>query len=130
VKRTYPAAGRVPDIDGTLLVRISRSQPRISVAASRHTRSGIGSYLVTGRRHAFALPIAERLGFYDKLVVNAARTAAITRSYTGETFHRDLLPACDSEAGSPKECSIRGNLGNHIRSGAKGALFLEAHRAS
>jgi hydroxymethylpyrimidine pyrophosphatase-like HAD family hydrolase len=45
--------------------------------------------LVTGRRHAFALPIAQQLGF-DLWLISS--NGAITRSLAGETFHRDLLP--------------------------------------
>jgi Cof subfamily protein (haloacid dehalogenase superfamily) len=45
--------------------------------------------LVTGRRHTFALPIAQQLGF-DLWLISS--NGAITRSLAGETFHRDLLP--------------------------------------
>ena len=45
--------------------------------------------LGTGRRHDFALPIAQSLGF-DLWMMSS--NGAVTRSTRGETFHRDLLP--------------------------------------
>jgi len=50
---------------------------------------GIEVILVTGRRHTFALPIAQQLGF-DLWLISS--NGAVTRSLAGETFHRDLLP--------------------------------------
>jgi Cof subfamily protein (haloacid dehalogenase superfamily) len=50
---------------------------------------GIEIILVTGRRHTFALPIAQQLGF-DLWLISS--NGAVTRSLAGETFHRDLLP--------------------------------------
>jgi Cof subfamily protein (haloacid dehalogenase superfamily) len=77
------------DIDGTLL----DSQYQISaanLAALRRAHGmGVEVALVTGRRHAFALPIAEMLGF-DLWLISS--NGAVTRSTGGETFHRDLLP--------------------------------------
>lgn len=77
------------DIDGTLLnpqFQISEAD----LAALRHAHAqGIEVILVTGRRHAFALPIAQQLGFELWLI---SSNGAITRSLAGETFHRDLLP--------------------------------------
>jgi Cof subfamily protein (haloacid dehalogenase superfamily) len=77
------------DIDGTLLnpqFEISNSD----LAALRNAHAqGIEVILVTGRRHAFALPIAKRLGFDLWLI---CCNGAVTRSLTGETFHRDMLP--------------------------------------
>jgi hypothetical protein len=77
------------DIDGTLLnpqFQISE----LDLAALRQAHAlGIEVILVTGRRHAFALPIARQLGF-DLWLISS--NGAITRSLAGETFHRDLLP--------------------------------------
>lgn len=77
------------DIDGTLL----NSQFQIAerdLAALRHVHAaGAEIILCTGRRHTFALPIVGLLGFD---VWMATSNGAITRSSTGETFHRDLLP--------------------------------------
>ncbi len=77
------------DIDGTLL------NPEFHISATdlaslrRAHAEGIEVILVTGRRHAFALPIAEQLGF-DLWLISS--NGAVTRSLAGETFHRDLLP--------------------------------------
>jgi Cof subfamily protein (haloacid dehalogenase superfamily) len=77
------------DIDGTLLspeFKISETD----LATLRRARAdGIEVILVTGRRHTFALPIAQQLGF-DLWLISS--NGAITRSLGGETFHRDLLP--------------------------------------
>ncbi len=78
------------DIDGTLL------NPEFHISATdlatlrRAHAEGIEVILVTGRRHAFALPIAQQLGF-DLWLISSI--GAVTRSLAGETFHRDLLPA-------------------------------------
>src|SRR5436305_4328632 len=78
------------DIDGTLL----NPQFRISdcdLNALRRARElGVEIILVTGRRHTFALSIAQMLGF-DLWLISS--NGAVTRSLSGETFHRDLLPA-------------------------------------
>jgi len=77
------------DIDGTLL------NPEFQISATdlatlrRAHEQGIEIILVTGRRHAFALPIAQQLGF-DLWLISS--NGAVTRSLAGETFHRDLLP--------------------------------------
>jgi hypothetical protein len=77
------------DIDGTLL------NPEFQISATdlatlrRVHAQGIEVILVTGRRHTFALPIAQQLGF-DLWLISS--NGAVTRSLTGETFHRDLLP--------------------------------------
>jgi len=77
------------DIDGTLLnskVELSRENRD---ALRRAHEAGIEIVLGTGRRHDFALPIAQSLGF-DLWLLSS--NGAITRSTWGETFHRDLLP--------------------------------------
>ncbi|MGZ7100225.1 MAG: Cof-type HAD-IIB family hydrolase [Candidatus Angelobacter sp.] len=77
------------DIDGTLL------NPEFQISATdlatlrRVHSQGIEVILVTGRRHTFALPIAQQLGF-DLWLISS--NGAVTRSLAGETFHRDLLP--------------------------------------
>jgi Cof subfamily protein (haloacid dehalogenase superfamily) len=77
------------DIDGTLLnpeFHISETD----LATLRQVQAeGVEIILVTGRRHMFALPIAQQLGFNLWLI---SSNGAITRSLDGETFHRDLLP--------------------------------------
>jgi hypothetical protein len=78
------------DIDGTLLnPEFKISETDLATLRRAHAQ-GIEIILVTGRRHAFALPIAQQLGF-DLWLISS--NGAITRSLGGETFHRDLLPA-------------------------------------
>ncbi len=77
------------DIDGTLLSpQFQISPDDLAALRDAHGR-GVEIILVTGRRHAFALPIAQQLGF-DLWLISS--NGAITRSLSGETFHRDLLP--------------------------------------
>jgi Cof subfamily protein (haloacid dehalogenase superfamily) len=77
------------DIDGTLLnPEFHISETDLATLRRAHTE-GIEVILVTGRRHTFALPIAEQLGF-DLWLISS--NGAVTRSLSGETFHRDLLP--------------------------------------
>ena len=78
------------DIDGTLLD--SKYQvPDANLAALRRAHAlGIEVALTTGRRHAFAMPVAKELGF-DVCLISS--NGAITQSSQGEVFHRHLLPA-------------------------------------
>ena len=77
------------DIDGTLLnSKVELSQENRDALRRAH-EAGIEIVLGTGRRHDFALPIAESLGF-DLWLISS--NGAVTRSTQGETFHRDLLP--------------------------------------
>src|SRR5713226_2140697 len=77
------------DIDGTLLNPEFQISEADLVALRRAQQEGVEIVLVTGRRHTFALPIAQQLGF-DLWLISS--NGAITRSLAGETFHRDLLP--------------------------------------
>jgi Cof subfamily protein (haloacid dehalogenase superfamily) len=77
------------DIDGTLLSPEFHISETDLATLRRVHAEGIEIILVTGRRHTFALPIAQQLGF-DLWLISS--NGAITRSLAGETFHRDLLP--------------------------------------
>lgn len=83
---------------------------------------GVEVVLVTGRRHAFARPIAEELGF-DLWIISS--NGAITRSLRGETFHRDLLPlnTCRKLCQAMQE--FRGQTVLTFDTEAKGAIVLE-----
>jgi len=111
------------DIDGTLL----NSQFQISdanlSALQRARGAGIEVVLVTGRRHDFAMPIAQQLGFDDLWLISS--NGAITRSLAGETFYRDLLPAdlCRELCGAMIE--FRGNTVLTFDKKAKGSIVLE-----
>jgi Cof subfamily protein (haloacid dehalogenase superfamily) len=77
------------DIDGTLLnPEFQISETDLATLRRTHAQ-GIEIILVTGRRHTFALPIGQQLGF-DLWLISS--NGAVTRSLAGETFHRDLLP--------------------------------------
>ena len=110
------------DIDGTLL------NPEFQISAAdlsalrRAHAEGVEVLVVTGRRHTFALPIVQQLGF-DLWVISS--NGAITRSLAGETFHRDLLPVetCRRLCGNMRE--FRGNTVLTFDTDAKGAIVLE-----
>src|SRR6266446_1799151 len=110
------------DIDGTLLnpqFQISETD----LAALRNARrQGIEVILVTGRRHTFALPIAQQLGFDLWLICS---NGAVTRSLSGETFHRDLLPqqTCRDLCGAMQE--FRGQTVVTFDKDGRGAIVLE-----
>lgn len=110
------------DIDGTLLNSQFRISERDLQALRQAHATGIEIILGTGRRHAFALPIAEQLGF-DLWLISS--NGAITRSSDGETFHRDLLPVetCRELVTAMRE--FRGNTVVTFDKESKGALVLE-----
>jgi Cof subfamily protein (haloacid dehalogenase superfamily) len=94
------------DIDGTLLDSKVEVSPANLNALRRAHEAGIEIVLGTGRRHKFALPIAESLGF-DLWLISS--NGAVTRSTRGELFHQDLLPG--TTAG--KLCQHMGQFRNH-----------------
>src|SRR5579871_862851 len=110
------------DIDGTLL----NSQFQIPLAnldaLRRAHESGVEIILVTGRRHTFALPIAEQLGFNLWLI---SSNGAVTRSLGGELFHRDLLPLATARELCAAMREFRGNTVLTFDTESKGALVLE-----
>jgi Cof subfamily protein (haloacid dehalogenase superfamily) len=110
------------DIDGTLLNTQYQISPDDLTALRRAHDSGIEVVLVTGRRHTFALPIAQQLGF-DLWLISS--NGAVTRSLTGESFHRDLMPreTCRELVGSMQE--FRGNTVLTFDQETKGAIVLE-----
>jgi Cof subfamily protein (haloacid dehalogenase superfamily) len=110
------------DIDGTLLnPQFQISAPDLA-ALRRARESGIEVVLVTGRRHTFALPIARMLGF-DLWLISS--NGAITRSLSGETFHRDLLPASTALKLCSAMHAFRGNTVVTFDTESKGAIVLE-----
>jgi Cof subfamily protein (haloacid dehalogenase superfamily) len=76
------------DLDGTLLNSKVEISEENRDALRRAHEAGVEIVLGTGRRHDFALPIAQSLGF-DLWMLSS--NGAITRSTRGETFHRDFL---------------------------------------
>jgi Cof subfamily protein (haloacid dehalogenase superfamily) len=110
------------DIDGTLLNPQFQISGGDLAALRRAHAAGMEIVLVTGRRHAFALPIAKQLGF-DLWLISS--NGAVTRSLGGETFHRDMMPAetCRKLCGAMQE--FRGNTVLTFDQETKGAIVLE-----
>ena len=112
------------DIDGTLLSSNAQvSQANLDTLQRAH-EAGVEIVLVTGRRHRFALPIAQSLGFDVALI---SSNGAVTRSSSGELFHRDLMP----QATAIKICRHMQEFRNHMvitfdRDGI-GAIVCENH---
>ena len=112
------------DIDGTLLDSKAQISPANLDALRRARESGVEIILVTGRRHRFALPIAESLGF-DLCIISS--NGAVTRSTSGEAFHRDLMP----QGTASKLCGHMREFRDHMvvtfdREGP-GAIICENH---
>jgi Cof subfamily protein (haloacid dehalogenase superfamily) len=114
------------DIDGTLLNPQFEISEVDLAALRRADQLGIEVIVVTGRRHAFALPIVQQLDFDLWLICS---NGAVTRSLAGETFHRDLLPqkTCRDLCGVMQE--FRGQTVLTFDKHGKGAIVLEQLRA-
>jgi Cof subfamily protein (haloacid dehalogenase superfamily) len=110
------------DIDGTLLNPQFQISEGDLTALRRAHAAGIEIVLVTGRRHTFALPIAQQLGF-DLWLISS--NGAVTRSLGQETFHRDLMPAetCKRLCAAMQE--FRGNTVLTFDTETKGAIVVE-----
>src|SRR6202047_902397 len=110
------------DIDGTLLNPQFQVSERDLAALRRAHAASIEVVLVTGRRHTFALPIAQQLGF-DLWLISS--NGAVTRSLNGETFHRDMMPAqtCLRVCRAMQE--FRGNTVLTFDKESRGAIVLE-----
>src|SRR5258706_3388749 len=110
------------DIDGTLLnPQFQISEDDLNALRRAHA-AGIEIVLVTGRRHTFALPIAQQLGF-DLWLISS--NGAITRSLQGETFYRDLLPAQVCRELCQAMLEFRGNTVLTFDKRGKVAIVLE-----
>lgn len=83
---------------------------------------GIEIILCTGRRHAFAMPIARQLGFEMWL---CSSNGAVTRSTKGETFHCDLLPAAVARKFCAHMNEFRAGMVLTFDRESRGALVLE-----
>ena len=110
------------DIDGTLLnSQVQISQGNLAALRRAH-EAGVEIILVTGRRHAFAMPIAEALGFPLWLI---SSNGAVTRSTEGELFHRDLIPAATIRKLLNWMDEYRGNAVVTFDRDDQGALAIE-----
>jgi Cof subfamily protein (haloacid dehalogenase superfamily) len=119
---TPPIRLLATDIDGTLLnPQFQISEGDLSALRRAHG-AGIEIVLVTGRRHTFALPIARQLGF-DLWLISS--NGAITRSLSGETFHRDLMPKENCRQLCEAMQEFRGHTVLTFDKETKGAIVLE-----
>jgi Cof subfamily protein (haloacid dehalogenase superfamily) len=110
------------DIDGTLLnPQFQISEADLAALRDAH-RDGVEVILVTGRRHTFALPIAQQLGF-DLWLISS--NGAVTRSLAGETFHRDLLPEQTCRDLCRRMQEFRGQTVLTFDKDGRGAIVLE-----
>ncbi len=110
------------DIDGTLLnASFQVSAANLHALRAAHER-GIEIALVTGRRHNFALPIADSLGFSTPLI---SSNGAITRLSDGTLFHRDLLPAETAREMVCHMSAFRGNTVLTFDREGRGGLVVE-----
>jgi len=110
------------DIDGTLLNPQFQISEGDLTALRRAHAAGIEIVLVTGRRHRFALPIAQQLGF-DLWLISS--NGAVTRSLGGETFHRDMMPAETCRRLCEAMQEFRGHTVLTFDQETKGAIVLE-----
>jgi Cof subfamily protein (haloacid dehalogenase superfamily) len=110
------------DIDGTLLNPEFQISETDLASLQRAHAQGVEIILVTGRRHTFALPIAQQLGF-DLWLISS--NGAVTRSLAGETFHRDLLPEATCRELVRVMQEFRGQTVLTFDSADRGAIILE-----
>ncbi len=112
------------DIDGTLLDSQGHVSQANQDALRRAHGAGVETVLVTGRRHRFAMPVAEQLGF-DLWIISS--NGAVTRSTSGESFHRDLMP----QATALKLCAHMRDFRNYsvitFDRDSMGAIVCENH---
>jgi Cof subfamily protein (haloacid dehalogenase superfamily) len=119
---TLPIRLLAIDIDGTLLTSRFEVAQRDLAALRRAHAMGVEVILCTGRRHTFALPIAEQLGFDVWL---CSSNGAVTRSLSGESFHRDLLPATTARDICEHMAEFRGATVLTFDKATKGAIVVE-----
>jgi hypothetical protein len=110
------------DIDGTLLNPTYQISAADLAALRRAHAAGIEIVLGTGRRHTFALPVAQELGF-DLWLISS--NGAVTRSARGQTFHRELLPIDAARRLCAHMLPFRGNTVLTFDHEEKGALVVE-----
>jgi Cof subfamily protein (haloacid dehalogenase superfamily) len=111
------------DIDGTLLNPTFQISAADLAALRRAHASGVEVVLGTGRRHHFAMPVAEALGFDVWLI---SSNGAVTKSNHGELFHCDLLPASVARRFVSHMTNFRPNMVLTFDVEGHGALVIES----
>ena len=110
------------DIDGTLLdPQFQISEANLATLRRAHV-AGVEIVLVTGRRHMFAMPIAEVLGF-DLWLISS--NGAVTKSTRGEHFFTDKLPAAAARKLIRHMDEFRGSCVLTFDREDRGALVIE-----
>jgi Cof subfamily protein (haloacid dehalogenase superfamily) len=110
------------DIDGTLLdSHFQVSEHNLATLRMAHSL-GLEIVLATGRRHTFALPVAQVLGF-DAAIISS--NGAITRDADGCLFHRDPLPLAATLELIGHMTDFRRNLVVTLDGDEAGPLVLE-----
>ncbi len=110
------------DIDGTLLDSNFQVSERNLAMLSRAHSLGVEILLATGRRHAFALPVAQALGFDTTLI---SSNGAVTKASDGTLFHRDPLPLAAALELITHMSEFRRNLVITFDGEEQGSLLLE-----
>jgi hypothetical protein len=110
------------DIDGTLLDSNFQVSARNLATLRRANSLGIEIVLATGRRHTFALPVAQALGFELTLI---SSNGAVTRTNDGKLFHRDPLPLSSALELVAHMTDFRRNLVITLDGEDEGSLLLE-----
>ena len=110
------------DIDGTLLdPHFQISARNLSALRAAH-EAGVAVLLATGRRHDYALPVAQELGIPVWLI---SSNGALIRSSAGETFYTDHLPATTARKLIQHMEEFRGNAVITFDRQGHDALVLE-----
>lgn len=110
------------DIDGTLLSSKFAIGDADMTALRRAHEMGVHIMLCTGRRHTFAMPIAQQLGFELWL---CSSNGAVTRSTSGETFHREFMPAATCRSLVQHMVIFRGGTVVTFDKESRGAIVIE-----
>src|SRR6266480_516040 len=111
------------DIDGTLLDSTLKVPQANLAALNRAHEAGIHIALVTGRRHTFALPIAQSLGLYVCLI---SSNGAVTRTAAGETVHCDLMQSAVARSLIDYMAEFRNHAVITFDKEQRGALVVES----
>lgn len=110
------------DIDGTLLDSNFQVSSRNLETLRKANSLGVEIALATGRRHTFALPVAQALGFELTLI---SSNGAVTRTSDGTLFHRDPLPLTTAIELVAHMTDFRRNLVVTFDGEEPGSLVLE-----
>lgn len=110
------------DIDGTLLDPQFKISPENLAALRAAHAAGVEIVLATGRRHDYALPIAQEIAVPCWLI---SSNGALIRSSAGETFYFDRLPAATAAKLIGHMDSFRGNAVLTFDRQGNNALVLE-----